>query len=118
MTEEKLCPICGTSFPQIPTRPNQKYCSKECAYEGILRDKEEAARQRVNGFIDTLVDLDIKDVLEGRLGAGTDNRMTVKGARHWQGCRFIVLAVVDEIEEEPGRREFYTVDEIIQGKRP
>ena len=98
MTETSICPICGTSFPTPPPSrgykdKNQIYCSKECAYEGILRDKEEAASRRVSGFIDSLVDLDIKDVLEGRLGAGTDNRMTVKGARHWQGCKFVVLAV-------------------------
>jgi len=90
---EKICPICGESFTVPPTRPNQKYCSRDCSVIGRKTTKEEAAQKRVDIFIESLADLPILDVLEGKLGSGTDNRMTVTGARMWEEEKFIVLVV-------------------------
>jgi len=92
---EKPCPVCGGSF-QIPsTQPHKKYCCRGCSVIGRRSTKEEAGHKRVDEFIESLPDLCIKDVLNGRLGAGTDNRMTVKGVRTWEDgeYEYIVLVV-------------------------
>lgn len=93
MSKEATCPICGTLFQIPPTRPNQKYCSRDCSVIGRKSTKEEAGKKRVDLFIESLPDLQILDVLEGKLGSGTDNRMTVTGARTWEGKKFLVLVV-------------------------
>lgn len=93
MSKETICPICGNSFIIPPTRPNQKYCCRECSVIGRRSTKEEAALKRVNSFIESLPDLPIHDVLEGKLGSGTENRMIVPGARTWEGHKFVVLVV-------------------------
>ena len=93
MTKEIICPVCGDTFQVPPTHPNQKYCSRACSVIGRRSTKEEAAQKRVNSFIESLPDLPIIDVLEGKLGSGTENRMIVSGARTWEGHKFIVLVV-------------------------
>jgi len=95
MTKEKTCTVCGVSFQIPPTQPNKKYCGRECSVIGRRNTKEEAAAKRVDSFIDSLEDLHIVDALDGRLGAGTDNRMTVKGVRTWEDgeYEYIVLVV-------------------------
>ena len=93
MSKETTCPICNKLFTIPPTRPKQKYCSRECSVIGRRTSKEDQARNRVETFIETLPDLPILNVLEGKIGSGTDNRMTVTGARMWDTERFIVLVV-------------------------
>ncbi len=98
MQEEKICPVCGESFKVPPTRPKQKYCSMPCSVIGRRTTKEETAKQRVDEFIDSLLDIKIVDVLEGRFDPGnTDNRIYVnaKGASTWPGKKFIVLVIED-----------------------
>lgn len=93
---EKLCPTCGKHFELPPNRPNQKYCSMDCSVQGKLADKENEAYKRVKKFMDNRGTYNVIDVLEGRMGLGsTDNRMIVKGARHWknEGKQFIILVV-------------------------
>lgn len=97
MTEESTCPICGTSFQVPPTRPNQICCSRECGYIYRKEKKEDDAYERIKEFMDNRGTYKVVDVLEGKLNYGTDNRMTVKGARHWEKTgRFIVLVAVDD----------------------
>jgi len=95
MTNEKTCPVCGVSFQIPPTQPNKKYCSRDCSVIGRRTTQEENATKRVDSFIESLPDLHIVDALDGRLGAGTDNRMTVKGVRTWEDGenQYIVLVV-------------------------
>lgn len=90
---EKQCPVCNKQFTIPPTRPKQKYCSQECSVLGRRTTKEDQAKKRVDLFIETLPDLPILDVLEGKIGSGTDNKMIVKGARTWDTEKFIVLVV-------------------------
>lgn len=103
MTEQKtrICPTCGDPFPIPPTRPNQKYCCMSCSVEGRQAAKLDQSGRRVEEFINSLEDLEILDALEGRMGAGTDNRIIAKGARTHDrpGVRFIVLAVEDRVGE-------------------
>ena len=90
--QEKICPTCGKSFPVPIKRPNQKYCSRDCSVIGRRTTKEDDAQKRVDLFIDRLPDISILDVLEGRLeSSSTNNRMTVTGARMWEGKKFIVI---------------------------
>ena len=91
MPDEKTCPVCGELFKVPTTRPKQKYCSGPCSVIGRRKTKEEAAQKRVNSFIENLPDLSIYDALEGKLELSTNNRMTVAGARMWEGKKFIVL---------------------------
>lgn len=92
MPTEKICPICGESFKVPFQRPNQKYCSRDCAVIGRHTTKEQDAQKRVDLFIDRLPDIPILDVLEGRLeSSSTNNRMTVTGARMWEGKKFIII---------------------------
>ena len=98
MSNEKICPICGKHFQLPPTRPNQIYCSRDCAVIGRKIQKEKPRDTRVNDFIEKLPDLQIVDVLEGKLTHGTtDNRIfiTAKEARSLEGCTFYVVAVVE-----------------------
>lgn len=93
---EKTCPVCGKSFPLPPTRKKQIYCSRDCSVIGRKTTKESSALKRVESFIERLPEITIVDVLDGRLGSGTDNRMVVTGARMWEdGSKFIVLVVKD-----------------------
>jgi len=91
MSEEKICPVCGESFKVPTTRPKQIYCSRDCAVIGRRLTKEDTASKRVDTFIDTIPDIQIHDVLEGRLKM--DHRMTVPGAGMWKDKKFIVLVV-------------------------
>ena len=94
MKKEKTCPVCGKIFPIPPTQPKKKYCSRECSVIGRRTTKEEAGKKRVEAFIDSLPDLPICDALTGRLGAGTDNRMIVKGVRTWEDGEFEYIVLV------------------------
>ncbi len=89
--KRKMCPICNKLFDVPNTRPNQIYCSRDCAVIGRRLTKEDTASKRVDSFIDTIPDIQIHDVLEGRLKM--DHRMTVPGAGMWKDKRFIVLVV-------------------------
>jgi len=92
MSTKKTCPICGESFTVPLKRPNQIYCSRDCAVIGRHTTKEDDAQKRVDIFIERLPDIPILDVLEGRLeSSSTNNRMTVTGARMWEGKKFIVV---------------------------
>jgi len=93
MKKEKTCPVCGKIFPIPPTQPKKKYCCRACSVLGSTT-KEEAGRKRVEAFIEGLPDLSICDALTGRLGAGTDNRMTVKGVRTWEDGEFEYIVLV------------------------
>jgi len=98
MSEEKICPICGESFKVPTTRPKQIYCSIECSALGRILKKEDNRDTRVNNFIEKLPNLEIVDVLQGKLTHGTtDNRVfvTAKEARSLEGCTFYVVAVMD-----------------------
>jgi len=94
MKKEKTCPVCEKTFQIPPTQPNKKYCCRECSVLGRRTTKEEAGRKRVESFIENLPDLSICDVLPGRLGVGTDNRMTVKGVRTWEDGEFEYVVLV------------------------
>ena len=94
MKKEKTCPVCEKTFTIPPTQPKKKYCSRECSVLGRRATKEEAGRKRVESFIENLPDLSICDVLTGRLGAATDNRMTVKGVRTWEDGEFEYIVLV------------------------
>ena len=94
MPEEKTCPICGETFTS--PRKNQIYCSPDCSVIGRKLSKEDAGKKRVDKFIDRLLDMEILDVLEGRLEQNTtNNRMHVKGARTWDSgeTEYIVIVV-------------------------
>ena len=95
MPEKRKCPVCGRQFTPPPKRKNQVYCSPDCGYIGRKKTKEEAGKKRVDKFIEDLLDMEIQDVLEGRMEVGTNNRMTVKGARTWESgeTEYIVLVV-------------------------
>lgn len=93
MQKETICPVCGKQFNIPQTRPNQKYCSRDCSVIGRRSTKEDAAKKRIDSFIESLPDLHILDVLDGKLELSTNNRMTVTGARMWEGKRFLVLVV-------------------------
>ena len=93
MPEDKTCPVCGETFTPPPTRPKQIYCGRPCSVIGRTSTKEEAAKKRVDKFIDDLLNVQILDALEGKLEVGTNNRMTVTGARAWENEKFIVLVV-------------------------
>ena len=89
--KQKTCPVCNKPFDVPITRPKQIYCSRDCAVMGRRLTKEDTASKRVDTFIDTIPDIQIHDVLEGRLKM--DHRMTVPGAGMWKDKRFIVLVV-------------------------
>jgi len=95
MKKEKTCPVCEKTFIVPPTQPKKKYCGRECSVIGRRTTKEEAGKKRVDAFIESLPDIDILDVLNGRLEVGTNNRMTVTGARMWEEetPEYIVLVV-------------------------
>lgn len=98
MSKEKICPVCGESFQLPPTRQNQNYCSRECAVAGRRLNKDNLRSERIDAFIEKLPDIQIVDVLEGKLTHGTtDNRIfiTAKEARSLEGCTFYVVAVMD-----------------------
>lgn len=93
ITETKPCPICGESFEVPQTRPKQIYCSTNCSIIGRKENKNRKSEKRVIEFLEKFENIEIIDVFEGRLNSGTDNRMTVKGAREHENKKFIVLVV-------------------------
>lgn len=96
MEEKRTCPICGEEFNIPKTRKNQICCSRECGYEWRKHNKDLDAAKRVLEFEYSmrLANIQILDVLEGKLVTGsTNNQMTVTGARAWNGKKFIVLVV-------------------------
>lgn len=74
MENERICPICNKSFKIPTTRKNQIYCSRDCSVIGRRSTKEETAKERVNDFIESLPDMPILDVLEGRFNPGTTDK--------------------------------------------
>jgi len=94
---EKTCPVCGESFTLPPTRKNQIYCSRNCAVVSRQITKEDNASHRIDAFIESLPDLNIIDVVEGKVYPGnTNNQVIAKGVGAWPEKRFKVIIYDDD----------------------